>query len=174
MELTELERAWKGLDERLAGLERHARGEREHRVAEGVRVRLRGVAFWQLVQLAIGIAIVLVAGPYWIGHWGSAHLVVYGIAIHLYGLALLIVAATQLMQLWRVDYRRPVLDVQKRLLELSWFRVRSERWLLVAGFVAWVPAVFAIAAAAGLDVWLTNRLNVWLNLVASLAMAAVV
>jgi hypothetical protein len=174
MELGELERAWQGLDERLAGLERHARREHAHRVFDTVRARLRLLTIGQLVQLAIGVAIVLLAGPYWVGHWGTPHLVVYGIAIHVYGLALLIVAATQLMQLWRVDYRKPVLVVQKRLLELAWFRVRSERWLLIAGFVAWVPILFAVAAAAGLDVWRTSPLTVWLNLAAGLLLAAIV
>lgn len=171
MEMTELERAWQGLDDRLAGLEKHARREREHRVFDGVRARLRLLAIGQLVQLVVGVLIVLAAGPYWVGHWGTPHLVVYGVAIHAYGLALLIVAVTQLMQLWRVDYRQPVLVVQKRLLQLAWFRVRSERGLLVAGFLVWVPVVFALAAAAGLDVWRTSPLTVWLNLAAGVVLA---
>lgn len=172
MDMNQLETAWQGLDERLAGLERHARRDHERRTVDGVRARLRLLTVGQLVQLAIGIAIVVFAGPYWIRHWGSPHLVVYGLAIHVYGLALLLGAVTQLMQLWRIDYRQPVLVVQKRLLELAWFRVRSERWLLVAGFVVWVPFVFAAAASVGLDVWTTNPLAVWLNLAVGVAMAA--
>lgn len=172
MDMNELEIAWQGLDERLAGLERHARRDRERRALGGVRARLRLLTLGQLVQLAIGIGIVVVAGPYWVGHWGTPHLVVYGVAIHVYGLALLIDAVTQLMQVWRIDYRQPVLVVQKRLLELAWFRVRTERWLLMAGFVTWVPFVFAIAAAAGLDVWTSSPLTVWINLAVGLALAA--
>jgi hypothetical protein len=171
MDMNELESAWQGLDERLAGLERHVHRDRERRSLDGVRARLRLLTLGQFVQLLIGTGIVVIAGPYWIRHWGSPHLVVYGLAIHAYGLALLIVAVTQLMQLWRVDYRQPVLTVQKRLLELAWFRVCSERWLLVAGFVVWVPFVFAVAAAVGLDVWITNPRAVWLNLVVGVAMA---
>ena len=115
MEMGELEAAWQGLDDRLAGLERHARREREHRAFDTVRARLRGLTVGQVVQLAVGVGIVLSAGPYWVGHLGDApHLVVYGIAIHLYGLALLILAVTQLMAVWRVDYRQPVVTVQPR------------------------------------------------------------
>lgn len=172
MEMSELERAWQGLDQRLAGLERHARQQRTQRTFEGIRARLRLLSLGQLVQLAIGAAIVVVAGPYWIGHLDQPHLAVYGIAIHLYGLALLIAAATQLMQVWRIDYRQPVLTVQKRLLQLAWLRVRCERWLLVAGFVAWVPFVFALAAAAGLDVWLVKPWVVLANLAVGIALAA--
>ena len=173
MEMGELEAAWQGLDDRLAGLERHARREREHRAFDTVRARLRGLTVGQVVQLAVGVGIVLSAGPYWVGHLGDApHLVVYGIAIHLYGLALLILAVTQLMAVWRVDYRQPVVTVQRRLVQLAWLRVRSERWLLMAGFVVWVPVVFAAAAAVGIDAWRTSPVSVLANLAAGLAMAA--
>ena len=173
MEMSELERAWQGLDERLAGLERHARREREHRAFDTVRARLRGLTIGQMVQLVVGVGIVLFAGPYWVGHLDDAtHLVVYGIAIHLYGLALLILAATQLMAVWRVDYRQPVVTVQRRLVQLAWLRVRSERWLLMAGFVVWVPVIFAAAAAVGIDAWTTNPWSVLANLAVGLAMAA--
>jgi hypothetical protein len=72
----------------------------------------------------------------------------------------------------RLDYRRPVLEVQSRLLTLSRVRVCTERWLLMAGFVAWVPFVFAMAAAGGLDVWVTRPGVVLANLAVGLAMAA--
>ncbi len=172
MEMIDLERAWQGLDQRLAGLEEHARQQRVHRTFDSIRARLRLLTLGQVVQLAVATAIVIVAGPYWVEHWGTWHLVAYGVAIHLYGLALLICALTQLMAVWRIDYRQPVLVVQKRLLQLAWFRVRSERWLLVAGFVAWVPLVFALAAAGGLDVWLAKPSIVLLNLAVGVALAA--
>lgn len=172
MEMNELERAWQGLDQRLAGLERHARQQRVHRTFDSVRSRLRLLTIGQLAQLAVGVAIVLVAGPYWVGRLGQPHLAVYGIAIHLYGLALLIAAVTQLMTVWRIDYRQPVLTVQKRLLQLASLRVRCERWLLVAGFVAWVPFVFAMAAAGGLDLWIIRPGVVLANLAVGVALAA--
>ena len=143
------------------------------RAFDTVRARLRGLTIGQMVQLVVGVGIVLFAGPYWVGHLDDAtHLVVYGIAIHLYGLALLILAATQLMAVWRVDYRQPVVTVQRRLVQLAWLRVRSERWLLMAGFVVWVPVIFAAAAAVGIDAWTTNPWSVLANLAVGVAMAA--
>lgn len=156
MEMTELERAWRSLDERLAGLERYARCEREHRALDGVRDRLRWLGLLQLVQLAIGVAVVLVVGPWWVSHWGQWHLVAYGVGVHVYGVALLVVALLQLFVIAWLDYRRPVATVQKRLLLLRRIRLWSERWLLPLGFFAWMPATFAVLAAWGMDLWLAR------------------
>lgn len=163
MDLTELERAWRGLDERLAGLEQQARREREHRALDGVRARLRWVGFFQAVQLAIGLAIVLAVGPWWVSQWGQWHLVAYGVAVHAYGVTLLIVALLQLFVIGWLDYRKPVATVQKRLLLLRRVRLWGERWLLPMGFFAWMPAVFAVLAASGMDVWLSRPASVVVN-----------
>ncbi|MFY2763975.1 hypothetical protein [Arenimonas sp. MALMAid1274] len=156
MELTELERAWQGLDQRLAGLEHELQATRRHRTLDTVRRRLRWLGFWQAVQLAVGAAIVLWAGPYWIGHWGQWHLVGYGLGIHVYGLALLITAVVQLLSVAWVDYRKPVAEVQQRLLMLRRVRVWGERWGVVLGFAVWMPVLFALLAAMGMDLWTTR------------------
>ena len=94
--------------------------------------------------------------------------------MHLYGIALVVVSALQLTQLLRIDYRRPVLEVQRALVELRRLRVRSERGLLVLGFIVWVPLLFIALRALGMDVWLTSPVNVLLNLAAGIVLAGVV
>jgi MFS family permease len=172
MEMHELEQAWNGLDRRLDAQAQTLRQIRHGRAIDGARARLRLVSIGQLVQLAVGIAIVLWAGGYWVGHLGQSHLVVYGVAIHLYGLGLLIVAVLQLARLARIDYRKPVLQVQRELVALRRLRIASERVLIVAATVVWVPAVFALAAAFGIDVWQSSPATVWLNLGVGAALAA--
>ncbi len=174
IEMNDLEQAWNGLDERL---ERHdvlLKESRRRDVVDGVRARLRLVSTRQFVQLAIGILIVLWAGGYWYDHLGQTHLVVYGVALHLYGLGLLVSAALQLARLAQLDYRAPVLEVQRRLVALRRLRFVSERALLIAGFVAWVPLLFIAMRAAGFDLWLTDPATVWWNLAGGIAMALLV
>jgi hypothetical protein len=171
IEMNDLEQAWNGLDERL---ERHdvlLNELRRRDVVDGVRARLRLVSTRQFVQLAIGILIVLWAGGYWYDHLGQTHLVVYGVALHLYGLGLLVSAALQLTRLAQLDYRAPVLEVQSRLVALRRLRFVSERALLIAGFVAWVPLLFIAMHAAGFDLWLTDPATVWWNLAGGIVMA---
>lgn len=175
IEMHELEQAWQGLDERLEQQGALLHELRRRDAVDAVRARLRGMSLRQLAQLAVGLLIVLWAGGYWVDHWGQAHLVAYGMAIHLYGLALLIAAAVQLTRLVRMDYRAPVLDVQRQLLALRRLRIRSERGLLILGFVMWVPLLFvAVRRFLHLDVWLTRPEVVWWNLAAGVGLAAVV
>lgn len=174
MEMDELEQAWARLDERLGHQDALLQQVRRLQGVDAARSRLRLVSVGQLVQLAIGLAIVVWAGSYWHAHLGQAHLVVYGVALHLYGIALLVGAALQLVQLARVDYRQPVLELQRRLLALRRLRSRSERALLMAGMVAWVPLVFIGLNAIGQDVWPSRPGVVWFNLGVGVALALLV
>jgi len=172
MNFEELEHAWRGLGERLDRCQLSIDRQRRRDALGAARARLRLVSLGQIVQLAVGLVIVLTAGSYWFDRLGQPHLAVYGIAIHLYGVGLLIAAGAQLARLARIDYRAPVLAVQRELLALRRLRVNCDRWLLIAGFLVWLPFVFALLAAAGLDVWLSRPAVVVWNLVAGVALAA--
>lgn len=174
IEMHELEQAWSGLDERLAEQNGRLEQLQQRRGLDAVRTRLRWISLGQIVQLVIGLLIVLWAGGYWFGHLDQPHLVVYGAAIHLYGIGLLGVAALQLVWLTRIEYYGPVLAVQRQLQALRRLRIRSERVLLLAGFVIWVPLVFIALNAIGVDVWLRNPATVLWNLGAGLAMGGLV
>lgn len=174
MELDELQRAWTSLDAQLARQSVELRRLREAGSVSAARDRLRRVTLGQWVQLAIGLAIVVWAGGYWWGHLGTTHLVVYGLGLHAYGLALVIGSATQLAMLLGLDYRKPVLEVQRKLVALRKARVCSERALLVLGFVAWVPLVFVALNAIGLDMWRLRPMVVLSNLGVGLVLSGLV
>lgn len=174
MEMHELEQAWGGLTERLDRQDRMLQQIQRSHGMKTARARLRLVSLGQIIQLAIGILIVFCAGGYWFNHLGQIHLVVYGVAVHLYGLGLLIASALQLTRLAQLDYRKPVLEVQRQLIALRRLRVGSDRALTIAGFVVWVPLIFIAANAVGLDVWQTRPSAVLANLAAGLALAALV
>lgn len=174
IDMLELEQAWKGLDARLARSER-AWGAFERRTAMwALQARLRFVSMWFVVQLVVGLAIALWAGSYEFDHFATPHLFVYGLSIHLYGIALLAHSIVQLVWVARIDHAAPVLDVQRGLLALRRVRVRGERALLVAGFVLWVPFAFIALAAIGVDVWRTAPDVVLWNLLVGVGLSAFV
>jgi hypothetical protein len=173
MEMHELEQAWSALDARVGEQNALLRRLETGRTMDKVRSRMRLASVGQIVQLVIGLLIVLWAGGYWWDHLGGpAHVVVYGIGLHIYGLALLIAAAVQLARVATIDYRKPVMVVQKQLLGLRRVRVQSERVLLMIGFIAWVPLLFVVLRSFGMDVWLTRPAVVLWNLGAGVLMAA--
>ncbi len=174
MEMHELENAWSGLEARLESQSLELGRLREGRAVDSARARLRLLSAGQVVQLAVGVLIMFWAGGYWHDHLGQAHLVAYGVSLHLYGLAFVVTSAVQLAQLWRIDYRDAILDVQRQLLAIRRLRVRSERFLLIAGFLAWVPVSFIVFRWIGVDLWLTRPEAVWLNLAVATGLALLV
>ena len=174
IEMTELQQAWRGMEQRLASQELELTRMRERRTLDSARARLRLTSAGLWVQLAVGVLVVLWAGGYWFDHLGDTHLVVYGIGVHLWGIGLLGASALQLTRLAQVDYRAPVLEVQRRMLALRRSRVASERALLIAGSVGWVPVVFIALASIGMDVWRRSPEVVLWNLVAGVGIAVLV
>ncbi|BCT92915.1 hypothetical protein LYSHEL_19380 [Lysobacter helvus] len=174
MELQDLQAAWQSATQkletqtlRLAELEGHALRHRVHG-------RLGLVSLGQWIELAVGIAIAVWAGGYWFDHLGTPHLVAYGVAVHLYGIALIAMATTQLVKLAAIDWTQPVAQVHARVLDVRRQRIRGERVLLLVGAIAWAPLLFIGLNAIGLDVWRYQPMYVLANLAfgAVLAIAA--
>src|SRR5436190_2078551 len=103
MELDDLQRAWATLDAQVARQSLELRHLREAGRVSHVRNRLRRVTIGLWLNLAAGLAVALWAGGYWWDHLGTTHLVVYGLGLHAYGLALVASAAVQLSMLLGMD-----------------------------------------------------------------------
>ena len=164
MDLHELESAWKSLDQRvarqdeeLAQLRTQARGLRG-------RWRLHVATLGQVAQIAIGLLLAIWGGGFWVDHWGTPHLVAYGMAVHIYGIALLASAIVLILRMAAIDYGQPVADVQSRLLALRRARIVTERILWIFGAIAWVPMLMMGLAAIGFDPFLHRPSWVWWNL----------
>jgi hypothetical protein len=153
MELDDLKLAWQALDRRLE--RQHALELHTYRLGRlrSVRNGLWPLATGQMVQLFAGVGLIALAAPFWIAHWGTVHLVVYGLALHAYGLLLAIFAGRDLASIARIDYAAPVLEIQARLAGLRAQRIRVAPWFAVTGCFVWVPAVLAVFAWLGADVW---------------------
>jgi hypothetical protein len=174
MDMHELESAWKSLDQRLATQDASLQDLRRCSGLRATAARLRWLWLGQVPQLLVGLLIALWAGGYWTGHLAEPHLVVYGVAIHLYGIALLGTAVAQVLMLSRLDFQAPVLALQRQLNDLAKLRIRAERALLLAGFIVWLPMMLVAVRAVGFDVWRHQPAVVAWNLAASLALMAMV
>ena len=84
--------------------------------------------------------------------------------MHLYGIALIAMATTQLVKLAAIDWTQPVTQVHARVLGVRRQRIRGERVLLIVGAIAWAPLLFIGLNAIGLDVWRHQPMYVLGNL----------
>lgn len=155
MELDEMKLAWQALEHRLERQQvLHRRIYRESRL-DKLRHGLRPLAWGQGIQLAFGVLFVLLGIGYWTTHSGTAHQLVLGVLVQAFGIVMIVFSARNLALIQRIDYAAPVLDIQRRLLELRAWRVRVEGPVFaVIGSFIWIPLLLLEWDwQLGVDVW---------------------
>ncbi len=169
MELDDLKQAWQTLDRRLEqhnALNLHL--FKENRLAKA-KAGLRPLAFGQGMQLAVGVLMTAVFAPFWIRHFGTLHLMVYGLSLHLYALMFIVFAARDLFMLGRIDHDAPVLEIQRRLATLRAWRIRSGLWFAITGCFIWTPLMLVVFYWLGADVWVNTPSVVYWFIASSFA-----
>lgn len=151
MELDELKGAWQTLDARLERqdalsqeLFANLKRERTHR-------GLRALRSGQMLQILFGAALALWAGSFWFEHRDVPHLLLAGLAMHVYGVLNIVFAAIAITRAARVDYAAPVLAIQKQLAQLRGFYVRTNVGLGLAWWLLWLPFTVMALAQVGVD-----------------------
>lgn len=155
MELDEMKLAWQALDRRLERQEMlHTRIYRESRL-DKLRHGLRPFIWGQAIQLAFGMLFMLLGIAYWTTRTGVKHLLVLGLMAQAFGLTMILFSARNMYLIQRIDYTAPVLDIQRRLLELRRWRVRVEAPVFaVIGSFIWIPLLMLeLEWEAGVDIW---------------------
>ncbi len=143
-ELDDLKSTWQTLNrnlERQHALALHQFREKKlHRFRTGFRPLVIG----QIIQIICGGILALTGGSFWVDHLGVAHLMIYGISIHLYGIMLIVMAARDLYLVKRFDYAAPVLVLQKQIADLRQWHVRAGFWFGITGCIIWIPLLLMI------------------------------
>jgi hypothetical protein len=168
MELDDFKSAWQEMDRRLAGQAVLTRQLWLMHGADKARRHLRPLWVGQLIQLFAGIVLVLMAVAFWSRHRDSTHLLVYGIALHVYGLMFIISAARNFFLLGHIDYAAPVVAIQRQLAALRAWRIKVEFPVFATvGCFMWIPMMLILfKVLLGADIWIAAPLVVWLNIAA--------
>ncbi len=139
MELDELKLAWQTLDRRLQQQTAlNLQLLTEARI-DKVRSRLRPLWFGQVIQLIVGVLLTVTFANFWVANTGSPALLVSGLLMHAWSVALIISAVTELLLITRIDYAGPVLTIQKSLAQLQMWRLRKAPWLGLPFWLLWMP-----------------------------------
>ncbi|WP_243049712.1 hypothetical protein [Dyella sp. RRB7] len=163
MELDDFKLAWQQIDRRLE--QQHALNLQwlQTTAATRARRRLRPLWFGQLLQMAGGVALIVLAAGFWSARRDNPHLLACGLMLHGYGLMLVLAGARNLYLIGRVDYGLPVLVIQKRLAALRAWRVGVEAPVFGAlGCFVWIPlALVSFDHWWGVDLWVRAPVVVW-------------
>lgn len=162
MELDDLKQAWQLLDQRLDRLELHTLDRRRSAGLDALRLSLRGLAWWQIVQIAAALVFCLLFAPYAVRHLELPHLAICGFSLQAYGVLMIVMGVRMLLMLRRLDYAAPVLDLQRRLAALTDWRLRVETpGFVLAGCLMWIPLTLIGFESLGVDLWIVAPAVVW-------------
>ncbi len=155
-ELDDLKSTWQTLNRNLE--RQHALAFHQFRENKLTRFRsgFRALVTGQIIQIICGGLLALLGGSFWVDHLGVAHLMIYGISLHLYGVMMIIFAARDLFLIRQMDYSAPVLVLQKQIAALRAWHLRTGLWFGIAGCFIWIPAMLMIFYGLGADVWRHN------------------
>ena len=154
LELDDLKGAWQSLDRKLdlrnALLLDQAREKRYRRLA----LRLLPLRFGKAIQMVFGALLILPAVSVWSELRDGSLLFWSAIAMHLYGVALIILGGIMQARLSEFDRGESVLENQKRLARARRFQVLSGLAVGLPWWFIWAPFGAVIAAAvADVDIY---------------------
>lgn len=155
-ELDDLKSVWQTLNRNLERQNALAFHEFKERKQTRLRSAFRPLVTGQIIQIIAGALLALIGGSFWVDHIGVAHLMIYGMSLHLYGLMFIIFAARDLYLIKQADYAAPVLVLQKQIAALRSWHVQAGVWFGIAGCFIWIPALLMIFYGLGADVWVHN------------------
>ncbi len=155
-ELDDLKSAWQTLNRNLERQNALAFHDFKDRKMARLHSAFRPLVTGQVIQIIAGALLALIGGSFWVDHIGVAHLMIYGIALHLYGLMFILFAARDLFLIKRMDYAAPVLVLQKQIAALRSWHGQAGLWFGIAGCFIWIPAMLMIFYGLGADVWVHN------------------
>lgn len=152
MELDQLRDAWQSLGRILERQHDLALTQWRERRLERARARLNPLVFGQALQIAFG-ALTLALGIATWSHAGtSVAQFATGIALHVYGVALVASAIVVLSLVGRIDYTAPVVAIQIALARLRRTYIATGLALGLPWWFLWVPYAIAIVrVATGVD-----------------------
>lgn len=150
MELDDFKRAWQTLDQRLALDHALRLDELRERRSGRARSSLRPLFWGQMVQIVFAIAILLLGVSTWAQHRETTPLFVSGVILHVYGVLALICAGHTLHLIRHIDYAAPVLEIQRRLLQLRRWHVGAGMLVGLSWSLLWIPFMICL-----------TRVNIW-------------
>jgi hypothetical protein len=169
MELDELKAGWQELDRRVSRLE----ASMPALASGGVRAELRPLVIGQAIQAVCGVVFAVALGSSWVGQRPVPNLLVTGVLLHLYAIAMIVAAARNLFLVSRLSEAAPVLELQRRLATLRAWRIREGRWFGIVGCFMWVALVVWTFGLLGVDIVAAKPVFVGLQLLTAFACLAV-
>ena len=144
MELDELKQAVANLNREIAYARNLSVGAHKERQLDRTRASLRPVLWEHAAQIALGVLLWLVVGPFWWSRLGEPTMLVSGLVLHVYAVLMVGLGARVVVAVRTLDLDAPVVEMQRAL-------ARLRRSYVMTGFVVglpwwllWMPLIMVI------------------------------
>ncbi|TWT66683.1 serine/threonine-protein kinase [Allorhodopirellula solitaria] len=108
-----------------------------------VRQTMRPLVRWQIVQIVIGVALIVLGVYGWSGSGESIARFASGLIMHVYGILLVIAAIAVIVRIKQIDYSQPVSAIGHRLRSARSLYFRFGPPIGLAWWWLWIPAGLA-------------------------------
>lgn len=160
MELDELKETLRSMEARLAeesALNLEMRIERK-------RARVQA-SLWPLymthgVELLLGLGLALIAGSFWVNSIDQPHMLIAGLIVHIYAVAMMALGGLTLYLLLKVDFGEPVVTIQERLTRLRRAHIRNSLIIGLPWCFLWIPFGMLLFGMLGFDIY-ANFSHAW-------------
>jgi len=147
LELAELKSAWRALDAKLERQNARERFAFKQGGLRRARLHLLPLYIEAVLEILLGLAFAVLAGGFWTGHLAEPVVLVAGLALHVYGIAMIALASRSLVLLARLDFAAPVLAIQRDLAAIEVHRTRAALALGLPWWVLWLALLVCLARA---------------------------
>jgi hypothetical protein len=152
MELDELKIAWNQMDQRLSATMAVQRGLYREIRADRARASLGKFLRLPVFELIVGLIAGLPAGIFLIQNFDQGTFAgsLSPLAVFLLGVVTVVLSVLQIQLIASLDYSGPVVDIQRKLAQITRVRIKSAAWLMALLTPLWlVFPTFVIQLLAG-------------------------
>lgn len=143
---------------------------------EAVALRPARALWWPIAarvgEIMFGILLIAIAAPFWIAHWGTLHLAIAGLSLHVYAIAMMISAGIRIHMLVGLRLDDPVVTMQLRMARIRRVQVTTSLALGLAWWVLWIPCCMILFMSWGVDVF--ARAPAWFYISFAIGVAGIV
>ncbi len=115
---------------------------------ERVEHSLRPLFRWQVLQVLIGVALIVLGAQCWARNTHVPHRLVCGLIVHVYGVLVIGTAANVCTKIRRIDYSKPVDDIRNNLGTVRTAYLRNGHIIGFPWWLMWIPVFVAFGIDA--------------------------
>jgi hypothetical protein len=138
MELDQLQERWRQLDQKLDRTLATNSAVLRQIGLQATRRRINRLAVWPVIDLAFGVGVLVVCGPFLGEHWPEPTLVLPALGLMVASVLFVIDNIRQLASASRVAWDGPIAEIQLAVSRLRLARIRQFKWIILLSPLLWL------------------------------------